>query len=405
MNRPRASIAIAVILVGLLFVVDVYATYAVFTLQHPGANDFYPRWRGTQLYCQEGVDPYSDRATLAIQEGMYGRPARPDEDQVLFVYPFYTVFLLAPLAWLPYAWVQAIWIVVVEFSLIGGVMLSLSLAGWRLPSWLLGLSALWGVVFYHSTRTVMLGQFAGLVFLWTAGALWALRRERDLVAGVLLALTTVKPQMSVLLVPVLLVWGLCHRRWRFLGSFGAAMALLLGASFALLPGWLDQLIQQVMLYPSYTALGSPVWIIAHHYVPQLGTAFEIGVSAWLLLYLLIQWRHLPRVGPASGLFQWVIGLTLIVTNLAVLRTATTNFVVLYIPLLFGLKVVADRLSRGEWMLAAFYVLSAVGMWALFVAAYAGKEPPIMYLPFPIAMFLLFRWVKGIGLGMQQNGPA
>jgi len=177
---------------------------------------------------------------------------------------------------------------------------------------------------------------------------------------------------------------------------------LLGASFVLLPGWLAQFADQVARYPSYTALGSPVWIVAHYYLPQLGlgpgeavvTLVEVGLSALLLLYWLAQWRHLPRVEVTSGTFQWLIGLTLIVTNLVVLRTATTNFVVLCIPLFFGLKVAADRLPQSNWWLASFYLLSAVGLWALFLGTVQGKfEHPIMYLPLPVGLFLAFVWAK------------
>jgi hypothetical protein len=171
------------------------------------------------------------------------------------------------------------------------------------------------------------------------------------------------------------------------------MAVLLGVSFVLLPGWLVEFTRQVMLYTSYTALGSPIWIITHHYLPQLGKPVEVGLSALLLLYLLGQWRHLSQAGATSGAFQWAIGLTLLVTNLVVARTATTNFVVLYIPLFLILRVVADRLPRSAWLLALFFVASTVGMWLLFLATYAGKESPTMYLPLPIGVSLLFVWIK------------
>ncbi len=394
MRRSLTSIAAITLLIAFLFAFDVYGTYSAFTSKYPGANDFYSRWKGAQVYWAEGIDPYSDQATLAIQQGLYGRPARPDEDPGPFAYPFYTVFLLVPLVWLPYTWVEAIWLVILEFALIGGVLLYLSLIDWHLHGWLLALTGLWAVLFYHSGRTILLGQFAGLIFLWTVGTLWALGRGHDVTAGVLLALTTVKPQMSMLLIPALLLWGLGWRRWRFLGTFGTAMVFLLGVSFLLLPGWLVQFVHQVARYPSYTAIGSPVWVITHYYLPQLSTPVEVSISALLLLYLLVQWRRLPHVGATSSTFQWLIGLTLIVTNLVVLRTATTNFVVLYIPLFLGLKAAANRLPRSHWSLALFYLLSIIGLWALFLGTVEGKfEHPIMYLPLPVGLFIAFIWAR------------
>jgi len=390
---PSRRTAIALLLlIGLLFLLSVYATHLVFTSKFQGANDFYSRWKGAQVYWQDGLDPYSEQATLAIQQGIYGRPAQPGEDPGPFAYPFYTVFLLYPLVWLPYDWVQAIWLVILEFALVGGVLLCLSLARWRLSPVLLMLTGLWAVVFYHSARTVTLGQFAGLIFLWTAGTLYALQQKHDIAAGVLLACTTIKPQMSFLLIPALLLWAVGQRRWRFLGAFAAAMALLAGLSFILLPSWLSQFIDQIAAYPSYTAIGSPVWIIAHTYLPQLGTPLEIGLSALLVLWLLFEWRRLPGAAE-DGIFLWLIGLTLIVTNLIALRTATTNYVILYIPLFYSLGIAARRWPRraGVW-LAVFYLVTAIGLWVLFLATVENRfEHPIVYLPLPVGLLIAFIW--------------
>ena len=393
-SPSRRELIVVVLLLCLLFALDVYAVHSVFTSRYPGANDFYSRWKGAELFWREGLDPYSDEATLAIQEGIYGRPAQPDEDPGPFAYPFYTVFLLAPLAPLSYAWAEAIWLVILQFSLISGVLLCLGLVDWRLPRWLVVLTALWAVAFYHSARTLFLGQFAGLVFLWTAGALLALKTRRDVVAGILLALTTIKPQMSFLLIPALLIWGVGRRRWRFLGSFGGTMALLLGVSFVVLPTWLSEFVAQVLRYPSYTAIGSPVWIVAHHYLPWLGTPGEVAISAILLLYLLIECWRLPRVEAGSERFLWLAGLVLLITNLVALRTATTNYVVLYIPLYFALQVAADRSRRAHLWLTLFYVLSGAALWVLFLATVTGDyEHPIMYLPLPLGLLLFLVWAR------------
>jgi len=409
-GSSRGTAAVLLLLIGALFAASVYATHLVFTSKFAGANDFYSRWKGAQVYWQEGLDPYSEQATLTIQEGIYGRPAAPDEDPGPFAYPFYTVFLLYPLVWLPYDWVQAIWLVTLEFALVGGVLVCLQVTRWRLPPVQLVLTGLWAVFFYHSARTVTLGQFAGLIFLWAAGTLWALQRKHDIAAGALLALTTIKPQMSFLLIPALILWAVGQRRWRFLGAFGGAMALLAGLSFILLPTWLGSFIDQLGAYTSYTAIGSPVWIIAQYYLPQLGTPLEIGLTAALVLWLIFEWRRLPAASE-EGPFLWLMGLTLIVTNLIAVRTATTNYVILYIPLFYGLGIAArpgltDRTGRrpkraGAW-LALFYVATIIGLWALFLATVENRfEHPIVYLPLPIGLLIAFVW----GRKALQKGPS
>ena len=261
-----------------LFTFSVVGMYTFFTSKVPGANDFFPRWKGAQLYWQDGIDPYSQTATEAIQRGLYnGQLARPDQDQVLFVYPFYTIFLLWPLVNLDYAWVQAIWLVLVQFSLVGGVIATLRLLNWRQPPWLLAITLLWGVIMYNSTRTIILGQFAGPIFLCLAGSL---------LAGALLSLTTLKPQMSYLIIPALLLWAVWHQRWPFVAGFAGAMALLAGLSFLLLPSWLTSFIDQVRFYPAYTVTPSPLNVITDTIFPQLGQPVE---------YLLVQWHSAKQI--------------------------------------------------------------------------------------------------------------
>jgi hypothetical protein len=79
---------------------------------------------------------------------------------------------------------------------------------------------------------------------------------------------------------------------------------------------------------------------------------------------------------------------LIVTNIIVVRTATTNYVVMYIPLIWVLKKLADRLRGGSVITAFFLLFSVIGTWALFLATIQGDlEHPINYLPFPLGLLI------------------
>ncbi|MCZ7544114.1 MAG: DUF2029 domain-containing protein [Anaerolineae bacterium] len=269
----RTKALFAVLLIVLL-AVNVYATYAIFTSQFPGANDFYSRWSGARSFWLEGLDPYGDEASLAIQIGIYGRPVVEDEDPGYFAYPLYTVFLIAPLAPLPYAWAEAIWIVILEAALIGAMLLLADLFGWRPPLWLMAASLVWTLLFYPATRGLFLGQPGLAVYFFEVLALWALARGRGALAGTALALSTIKPQMGFLVVPVLLLWGLWTRRWRFVAAFAGVWGALMALSFLALPSWFGSWLDQLGQYPSYTAIGSPLWVLTHLYLPFLGPTSE-----------------------------------------------------------------------------------------------------------------------------------
>jgi hypothetical protein len=285
--------------------------------------------------------------------------------------------------------------VTLQFALMGGVALCLRLVRWpKAPPWFLALTLLWAVIFYNSARTIILGQFAGLIFLWLAGCLLALQQRRDVLAGGLLSLTTIKPQMSFLVIPALLVWAVGQRRWRFLAGFAGAMAILVGVSFLLLPGWLAGFLRQLWAYPGYTFTGSPLWVLTGYYWPQFGRPVEVGLSVLLLLYLLVGWRKLWGVTAVSNEFLLIIGLTLVITNVIVVRTATTNYIIMYVPLFLGLKALAQR--WGNKAVAAFYLLSTAATWWLFLATLQGDlEHPIMYLPLPLCLLIMLArfWQK------------
>ena len=388
-------------LVGLvlLFGLMVVAIHQLFTLEAAGANDFYPRFRGAALFWREGLDPYSPAATEAIQRDMYGRLALPEEDQVLFVYPFYVTFMMLPLVWLPvsYSWIQAIWLTTLLWVMVTAVLFTLRLLDWRMPAWLLGLTVLWAVIFYNNARTIILGQFAAFIFLWLVAALLALKRGRDGWGGFFLALTTIKPQMTFLLIPALFVWAIGQRRWRFLAGFGLTLAGLFAASFVFLPSWLGSFVNQVVSYPDYTFTGSPLWVITGYYWPQLGKPVEQVLIGLSLGYMVWEWRRLWRPSArretaVSDQLLVTLGITMIVTNLILVRTATTNYIVMIIPLFLLLREMAHRWRWGNLGVALFYGVSIISMWALFITTIQGDiEHPIMYLPWPFGLLLVLVW--------------
>lgn len=375
------------ILVGLLllFAVMVISVRQWFTRSAVGANDFYPRYRGATLFWRDGIDPYSQEATETIQREMYGRLALPDEDQVLFVYPFYVTFLLLPLVWLPvaYSWIQAIWLTLLLFALAGGVYTICRLLHWELSPLLFGTLLLWTVLSYHSVRVIILGQFAGLVFLFVVGTLLALQQRHDKLAGFLLAWATIKPQMVIFMVPALLLWAVGRKRWYFVGSFALTLAILGVASFWLLPNWLFSFIAQVWAYPTYTAYASsPLgWLTASVLVKRLLQGVLLGWMVW-------EWRQLWQITAVSPPLFIILGTTMITSVLIFDQTATTNQVVLYLPLLLTGRALTQWRSYGRYVVVILLLALVGAFWGLFLFSIQGnQEHPIMYWPLPLLLIV------------------
>jgi uncharacterized membrane protein len=136
---------------------------------------------------------------------MYGRPALPSEDKAAFAYPIYVVLVTWPLCLTAnFATVYAIAMTTLILCLVLSAILAREAVGWQPRGWLWIWCLVWIVMMYPNARTVLLGQPAGVVSVLLIGALAAMRRGRDVLAGVALALSTIKPQMAVLIVPWLL---------------------------------------------------------------------------------------------------------------------------------------------------------------------------------------------------------
>ncbi|GEM_PF-1188022 len=199
MHAPSASAdnVLFLLLLVILFLLQSYLIYSLFTSRIPSGNDFYSRWRGTRALLLEGKDPYSEEVTLEIQKGMYGRPARGDEDQVAFAYPLYVSLFILPLAFLPYPQAQALWLSGLVFLTLAAVTITLRTFDWKpSPAGLLALS-LWCLLLYPTARSIVLGQFTIPVLALVALALWAVERDCDFLAGCSLALAPLMANITL----------------------------------------------------------------------------------------------------------------------------------------------------------------------------------------------------------------
>lgn len=370
-----------------------YANYQ-FVLNSPGGNDFLARWTGAHYWVVEGVNPYATEVSLAAQRMIYGRPANPEagEDVAHFVYPLPAMIFFAPFGLMAYPLARALWMTVLEISLPLLAFLSIFVARWKPSRWMLGFFILFAIFWYHGLRAIIVGQFAIIEAVLLVGALLAIQRDADALAGVLLGLSIAKPQMAYLLVPYILIWSISVRRWRIVTWTAGTLAVLIGGSILIMPDWPLRWLQQLLDYPSYTQLGSPISITLS-FLPRGNRMAILLLSGVVVLYMLWEWyRSLRKDVPW---FQWTAAMTLAITNLISLRTATTNYVVLLVALAVVFRAWEDRWSGAKLLTWVTLAAILVGLWALFLMTVDGNiEHPVMYLPLPylsIAMLLWTRW--------------
>jgi len=365
-----------------------WATWRAFTQRVPGGNDFLAHYTAWEAYLKHGLSPYSDEAALHTQLAIYGRPALPGEDQNRLTYPFYSIILHGPFVAIDYPLARAIYMTLLQAALFAGVIMTLDLVHWRPPTWLLTVILAWSLLYYPQARGVILGQFAIFGFLSLAGTLFLLRRNRDSSAGALLVLSTVKPTLVFLVTPFLLIWAVTRRRWRFVGGFLGTLAVLTLGSLVALPSWIGELWHRITRYGQYTIGQSPVWLLTHVAVPSLGLSGETVIAALLVAGMLAAWWLAIRPG-GDVEFHWALGVTLVVSNLIVPRSATTNYVLMLLPVLWVFAALDRSPEWGRSLLLTVMLISLIGPWWLhFVTVHGNAEHPIMFIPPPLILGLV-----------------
>lgn len=312
--------------------------------------DFYPLWFGARVLLLERRDPYDPQVTLDIQQALYGHPALPSEDRSAFYYPLPMVLLVTPFALLPYPLGAAAWLCLLLFAVVGAVGATLWGVAWRAPP--LGAAALvlWTLALFPVVWSVLLGRVAVLLLLPMSLGLAAVLHKRDRLAGVCLALSKLKPQLTCLLLPMIGVWAIVHRRWRLLVAFLSTIVALGMVSLLLLPEW-----------PARFATSAGAYATAHPFAALL----QVLLEGWLGLQVSWLWVAvgIPLLGGCLAFWlraqeeprhlAQVAGATLVVSALVIPHVGMVNQLILLWPAL----LVASRL----WLRSGWRRVMAVGL--------------------------------------------
>ena len=185
-------------------------------------------------------------------------------------------------------------------------------------------------------------QFALVVgFLLFAGA-WCVHKGHMVSGGVLLALSSIKPQMALLPLVWFLIWtlGEWRSRWRLLASFGSALGVLVIGGEILLPGWIRDFIAGMAAYRRYFPTTSILRLL-------LGEWLGIAVSSVIVIWLLIYGWPRRKVGGDSRNFTWAFAAFLMVTVITFPLFTPFNQVLLILPALLVVQEWATlpKLSR------------------------------------------------------------
>lgn len=344
----------------------------------------------------DGISPYSDEVAVRIQTRAYGRPAQAGEHELRVAYPLYSTTIFLPFSLISeYDLARAVWMTTLEVGLLALAILSLRLTNWKPGLGMLAIYLLFSLTWYHSVRALINGNAVILVALMMVGVLAAIKEGRDELAGILLALATIKPQVVVVFLVFVWVWAFsAGRRIVVLWTVIGVVFLSIGAAL-FVPDWPLQNLMEVLRYPGYNPPGTPGAALATWW-PAAGEKLGWGLTAILAILLLIEWA--AARGKDFHWFAWTAGLTLVASQWIGIQTDPGNFIVLLMPLILILAKWKER--AGPKAGAVILVLMAVpwvGLWYLFLRTVDfGEQPqqhPIMFFPLPTILFIGLYWVR------------
>ncbi len=152
-----------------------------------------------------------------------------------------------------------------------------------------------------------------------------LTSQHLLLAGIFLAVSTFKPQFTIVLIPWLVLWAAndWRRRQSLVWSFLASMLLLIGVGEWLVPGWISNFIRIVHAYKQYTFGHSliDVWFPA-----PLG---QLVTAVLLLAALALCWHR--RSSPASSPRFFLAIALMLAATVTIIPTLAPHAQLLLVP--------------------------------------------------------------------------
>ncbi|MCP4425457.1 MAG: DUF2029 domain-containing protein [Chloroflexi bacterium] len=339
--------------------------------------DFQAYWGASYLlgHSQNFSDP---DLLLEVQQTFTGRQ---DETAQMTWNPPWLLVLFLPYTWLPFAKASWIWFLTNLGLLFASVVLL-----WRLfasqekTDGKIGWGFAVAFLFMPTLATILVGQITALVLFGLAGFLFFECNERPFderpfAAGLALSLTTIKPHLVYITLPLIVIEMLRRKQWRFVVGLVAFPALGTIITFVLRPSFLSEYFS--------TVTGSS---LLQRTVPTIG--YVLGkLFNWpgfllmgiVILPLAVIW--LLRRKPPVDLFD-LTAVTLLISIMTAPYGWSFDIIVLLVPILRLLVwMVEGQLNR----------LHVLGITAMFIIVNAL----IIYIrKFPLEDDIFF-WVAPV----------
>jgi hypothetical protein len=295
----------------------------------------------------------------------------------------------APFSFLTTRAAGAVWMTLCEFSLILGISLILRTSDedvqGKAPFFLLALGAF---LFRPVFPALANGQLSPVLFFLLAVAYALYERGYPFAAGFLLALESTKPNLTIILLLTVGLILLARRDWRALAGLLAGGLVLLGVSWAILPGWLFEWL--AVTRKTRVAFINPTILGLAHELggEQLWPASAMWAGGFFYMGLLFFLWKLRKGDWAFSLGLAVVASTFLAPYLWVYEQVVLLFPTV-VALNWGLN--SKRGRRWIWWIGWWFT-TVVLSWLLFSVAHRrGVDTWSALMPLASLGYLALAW--------------
>jgi len=366
-NTISTAIKIVFISLTLLIIGGITWGNIQFSKNNAIAKDFFVPWLSARTFLEYGDSPYSNPATQRNQILFYGQLARGSIDDPLILW----VALPGELFFFPFALIRdydlarGIWMTINEIALLFATILSIKLFKTAPNRLLMTAMLLFAMLWIFGALNLISNSPAPFVLLATLGSLYAIGKQRDDIAGVLLVFPVLSLRIYGIFLLFILWWTLYHRRWRVIAGLGMSIGILLLLSFLLLPDWIFPFLRGIYWHLKFNP-GISTYQILKSSWPVIGPRLGWLVTAFLSLLLFVEWRGTRHSNHDH--FLWAACLTLSVTPLLGFQVNAINLVILCVPTFLLITIIKERWSTGRNQIPAILLLIFiwVSSWVLVI---------------------------------------
>lgn len=306
-----------------------------------------------------GTSPYDRAAWVAAQQGYASGHLKLfiDNGSPVWVYPAWTVLLFVPFGLIPYpagAW--ALYLAYVAVGLYAAVLFIRALpARWQ-PGAELAIALV--AAFQPLLIANRYGQFGSFLLLGTVLVFLGLRDRRSLPLAIGALLLFAKPQLFVVLVPVVAVLLARRRAWRAIAVTTAALVAVATATTAAYPESLAFFVRGATDRAAAFTTYSSTWALARYLAGDAWLGVGLALAAFATVTTVVAVRALPADLRLAGTVAGAALLSLALTPV--------DFHYDQVPLVLA-AILAVAVGRRPFQIALTWAVVAAVPWLVFFA--------------------------------------